>query len=364
MKSFLVLLAAAAAAVGLAATFIPSPAATVGGSEISQGTLDTQLSQIAHSAEYSCYLSEGGASSVLGAGTSGTTATGATISTKFADSWLTELIRNTMLARLTDQAGIRPTASQLALGRTALAHQITSSLTAFAERSGASSLGCGGSGAAVLASMPESFVQGQAAAFTDEAILASRDAGVSFDEAGIASYFGSHTTRFDRVCVGLLGFATATRAKSAAAALSGGTSYTAEAAAITATTAAKTSEAARSQCLQLTGTSQTPVLDGPVGMVGGPYQESNGYLVVVVTSRSAQPLSTVRPLVVTAVIAAGRTAVGRLLDAQLKQTHVSVDPRYGTLKRATLQIAAPASPPPSALLSTSADRSGLASPQG
>lgn len=343
-------LAAAAAAVGLAGAFIPSPAATVGGSTISRGTLNAQLDQIAHSTNYACYLSERGASGVPGA-TGGATATPATVSTKFVDGWLTVLIRNEVLARLVARAGIRPTARQLAMGRTVLTHQITGALTAFAAQSGAPSPGCGGSGKKVLASMPESFVQGQAVATIDEAILAARAVGVSFDQTGFAAYYRAHTANFDKVCVGLLLFASATRATAAAAALNGGTTYTAEAAAVKATTAAQTSQAAETRCFQLIGTSKTPVLNGSVGKVAGPLQESNGYLVAVVTSRSTQPLSAVTPLVATAIIAAGRTAVERRILAELKRLHVTVDSRYGTLKPATLQIVAPARPPASALLS-------------
>src|SRR5579871_4209843 len=56
MKLLIALLVAIAAAVGVAAYFVPSDATSVNGTAISRESLNTNLAAIAGSASYQCYL--------------------------------------------------------------------------------------------------------------------------------------------------------------------------------------------------------------------------------------------------------------------------------------------------------------------
>src|SRR5271170_4636421 len=134
MKRFLVLLVVLAGGVAWAAFAIPSNAAKVDGSSISQADLNSDVSAIANSAYYQCYLnsesylsSEGSVEQapVLGAGTGQYPGDHPTATTAFVSSYLETDIGHELALQLAADRHVSVTPASLATGRTDLTGQIT-----------------------------------------------------------------------------------------------------------------------------------------------------------------------------------------------------------------------------------------------
>ncbi len=359
MKRLVVLLVAVAGVVALAGRFLPSNAASVAGSPISRQSLDSDLSAIAGSPDYTCFLSEERRISgrpplpFLGAGTA--SANGGVYDARFVDNWLGSMITNRVVAHIVARNGLRVTPGDLAVARSVLSRRITTVLDSEARSLGAAAPGCGGNGTAVLGSLPAWFVAEQVRAEADQAILDARAAHAGLTPAQISSYFELHRRTFAKDCISIIVLRTRAEAQVAEAALASGVPFAREAAAASATrqTAATGGVAG---CGLLAGTFLArPVSAMAVGKVSGPVAGNGVFWVVQLTGRSTQSLAAVRAAVVTAVLRAGQARAGREIARAIASSSLTVDPRYGTpaAHRVTL-VQPPASPPPGALLSPSA----------
>ena len=125
MKRFLVLLVVLAGGVAWAAFSIPSNAATVNGTDISQQDLNSDVSAIANSAYYQCYLnseeylsSEGSeeAPPVLGAGTGQYAGDHPTATTAFVASYLETEIGHELALQLAAERHVSVTPAGLVTG--------------------------------------------------------------------------------------------------------------------------------------------------------------------------------------------------------------------------------------------------------
>lgn len=364
MKRLVVLLVAIAAAVALAGRYLPSNAASVAGSPISRQSLDSDLSAIAGSADYTCFLSEERRLSsssqlpILGAGTA--SAKGGVYDATFVDDWLGSMITNRVVAQVVARKGLRVTSGDLAVARGVLTRRITTILDSDARSLGAAAPGCGGSGAAVLGSLPGWFVAEQVRAEAGQAILDARAAHAGLTPAGISSYFETHRSTFDKDCISIIVVRTRAEARDAEAALARGVTFAREAAAASATTQTAAAGGVAG-CGLLAGTFLArPLAAMAVGKVSGPVAGNGVFWVVRLTSRSGQPLASVRAAVVTAVLRAGQVRTGKEVASAIASSSLAVDPRYGTpaAHRVTL-LAPPVSPPPGALLAPSADQPRL-----
>ncbi len=363
MKRLVVLLVAVAACVALAGAFLPSDAATVGQTSISRQSLDSDLSAIAGSSDYVCFLSEerqltesstSATVTVLGAGAASTKS--GVYDATFVDSWLASMITDTVTARLLAGDGIRVTSADLSLARGVLTRRITDVLETYARDTEASSPGCGGSGQVVLSSLPTWFVSQQTRAEAAEALLDARAAGSGLSSGEIARYFADHRASFDKDCLDVVIVETRSAATKVESALASGATFAheAEAASITQTSAA---DGGAVGCGYLDGTFlATAVGKLTIGAVAPPVSGDGYYWVVKLASRSTVPLATARSTVVTAILHAGATRSDEELVAALRSSKVGVDPRYGSVSPDGLTLVLPApSPPAGAELSSSAN---------
>lgn len=361
MKRLAALLVLVAAAVVLAGLFLPSPAATVGTSSISRQSLDSDLSAIASSPDYTCFLGEErqlsgtGTLPFLGAGTA--SARGGVYDSAFVDGWLDSMITDRVVAQVVSRRGLQVTAADVSVGQTLLSRRISQVLDQFASDSGSAQPSCGGSGAAVLSSLPGWFVTEQSRNEADEALLDARAAGAGLSAPAVAAYFRSHRTTFAKDCLDIIVVKSRKTAEAVETALAGGATFAHEAAteSITQNSAAAGGVAG---CGMLAGSFlSASVAELAVGQTSAPFSGEGVYWVVKLTSRTQSPFASVRSTVVTSIIDAGQQRADAELTAALHRTAVTVDPRYGTVapRRLTL-VKPPAVPPVSALLSPSADQ--------
>jgi hypothetical protein len=360
MKRLVVLLVVLAAAVALAGAYLPTDAATVGRTSISRQALDSDLSAIAGSSDYVCFLSEehqlatSSNPPVLGAGTA--SAKGGVYDAAFVDNWLVSMVTDTVTARLVARDGMRVTSSDVSLSRGVLARRITDVLDTYARDTGLPSPSCGGSGKAVLSSLPGWFRAEQARAEAAQALLDARAAGAGLSSGAIAAYFARHRGSFDKDCVDVVVVQTPSAAAQVKAALANGASFAHEA-----QVASLTRTSAAVGCGYLEGTFLGTAVGklavgGVTPPVAGTGYYAGSYWVVKLASRSPVSLRTAKPAVVTAILNAGQHGGDAAFLAALRSSKVGVDPRYGTASHSLTLILPAPSPPPGAEISTSANR--------
>ncbi|MGH2927496.1 MAG: hypothetical protein ACRDL8_04780, partial [Solirubrobacteraceae bacterium] len=238
--------------------------------------------------------------------------------------------------------------------------RITDVLDTYARDAELPSPSCGGSGRAVLSSLPGWFVSEQERAEAQQGLLDARAAGSGLTDRQIATYFRHHRTSFDKDCLDVVVVQTSSAAQQVEAALARGASFSGEArtASITQSSAAAGGSVG---CGYLEGTFLgTAVGKLAVSTVSPPVSADGYYWVVKLAGRSAVSLRTARPTVVTALLHAGQQRADKELIAALRSSKIAVDPRYGTTSPHSLTLVLPApSPPPSAEISAVANRPKL-----
>ena len=176
----------------------PTNAATVNGAKITRTSLNADLTAIAANSSFACYaaLSYSKASGQTLLGING--ATSRTFSTDFAAYWLSERIGGLAAEQYVAHHHLVVTAVDELTAAKDLAASITdvtnatSSATPVAE--------CPANGAAVLASMPKSFVAQQVQIQAAHEAVLRQVSALSPAEAGKA-YFVSHPEAFETICV-------------------------------------------------------------------------------------------------------------------------------------------------------------------
>ncbi|MGH9089729.1 MAG: peptidyl-prolyl cis-trans isomerase [Acidimicrobiales bacterium] len=361
MKRLLFLFLGVAVLVGLAAYYVPAPAARVGGSAVSRRSLGTDLQAIAGSTGYQCYLSEeksltaGRPESVQVQGVS-TSGTGA-YATAFADTWLSQMLTARVTAQLLDRHGVTVNPGDMTVGKSVLERRITGVLSTYARDSG-STAACGGSGKAVLASLPPSFVSEQVRAQTDQSLLEAHAVGAGIQGNQLASYFTAHRAEFDKVCLSVIVVATKKKADAVDLAIKGGTPFAQEAKASSIDSSTASSGGAAG-CGVLAGTS----LLGPLGhlatgKVSPPIAYNSSYLVAEVTSRTPVHFTTVANTVLTVLLLAGQHKADAEVASTLRSGAVTVDARFGHRKSGSSLIVPPSHPPLTSLLTARANTPG------
>jgi len=324
-------------------------AATVNGSAISSDTLNSQLSAIAHSTEYQCYLNANAtvqgqsAEAIEGVGGS------STVATAFATSWLSQLIEVELVRQVADERGVTVNADDQAVGRFTLEQQIDAVLS---EASQSNPSGCGGTAAQILATLPSSFVDHQVEAqATQDALLASYG-GHGLSLADQQAYFEAHRDDFQTVCVTEAQVTSQTAATALAAKVAAGTPLS---------TAAPSGSSATG-CVSPSSGNYTAIASAVNGLAPGgvskvltaqaPSSTSSGeYVIFQLNSRSPSSFEESQNAVRDTLLGTGSTKADAALLAAVKRATVSVDPQYGTwVARSSELIALPAFPPISSML--------------
>lgn len=362
MKRFLALLVVLAALVVAAALAMPSNAMTVNGAAISQQSLDSDLSAIAGSASFQCYLgasltlqgaSTAGVFPVAGSG-SASSSTPRSYNTTFVRYWLAQLATDELVSQEAAARGLVVTQADLALGQTTLTQEVTAVLDDYESSTGGS---CGTTATGVLASLPSSFHDELVQAQAERDLLLVHEAGFGLTRSSLLRYYTGHKARFDTVCISYVAFTSESAASAAQASIAAGTPIT------------KTGNEVQLGCAVSASITTLPssVTSLPVGKVSAPLAAGTGsgeYALLTVTKRTVTAFPTAQGAVEAALLSAGTKRTDALLAVANKRAEVTADARYGQVRPRTVTLAPPASPPPSSLLNPTANLPASTSASG
>ncbi|HEX4083011.1 MAG TPA: hypothetical protein VHX40_08620 [Acidimicrobiales bacterium] len=359
MKRLLVLIVAVGAVVAAAAFTVPSNAGSVNGTPVSQQTLNENLSAIAGSEGFQCYLyaqealsgtTQSGNFPIEGVGVPAGTTNPSTFNASFTRYWLSELLNDQLVAGVVADEHLTVTPASRAIGRVVLGQQIDSVIQS-AQSSG---INCPATSTAILASLPATFTDQLVQAVAEQDLLLSHAAGYSLATGGLTRYYTVHRTDFTKLCFSYALFTSSADATAARAKVAAGTSFT------------SVGTVTPIGCgLRTTATSELPsgVATLPVGQVSQPASLGNGqYALFEMTSQQAATFVTVRATVETAILAAGEKQAAVTLRAAAKRAQITADPRYGLVQSGTVALLPPASPAGSFVLNPSANQPAVTSP--
>jgi parvulin-like peptidyl-prolyl isomerase len=373
MKRFLLLLVILAGGVAWAAFSVPSNAATVNGSAISQQDLNSDVSAIANSAYYQCYLnseeylsSEGSAQSppVLGAGTGQYAGDHPTATTAFVASYLETDIGHELLLQLADERNVNVTPSDLVTARSNLTGQISEVMSEILQtpegqnvRYGCSLTGQPLTGQQVLDSLPASFVDQQVQFVAEASALEEDLAGVGSSDVDLQNYFSAHSAKFDTACLSAAVYSSESAAQAGAAQVASGTPF--------ATVAAGTSASGGGAlgCGVLADLitklpAEADLNNLATGAVSAPIDDNGTYVLLQITSRTPTSYSKAKTAVENAVQQAGATVTQKRLTSLERRSSVSVNPQYGVWVPVNASVLTPLAPDPSDVLNASANVPG------
>ncbi len=342
MKLLVALLVAVAAVVGVAAYFVPSNAASVNGTAISRQALNDDLDAIASSPTYQCYLQAqlelaGQNASdlfpVTGAGKLTGTGSPPTYNNSFVRFWLSQMSDEVLISQLLAARHVPVTPADLAFGKISLTRQITAVLGQLQSESGAS---CGVTATGLLGSLPPSFVNEQVQFQASQDLLSVHLAGFSLSTNSLERYYRLHSAEFDTECISYVGYGSKDAAGTARSQIEGGTPI------------ANTGTVTQIGCGPQIAITSLPatVVKLPVGSLSQPVSEGTGakYALLFVTARKATPFARARTTVAQVLLDAGSARTQAVLKVAGARADVAADPRYGLVRPATVDLAAPASP--------------------
>jgi hypothetical protein len=362
VKRLLVLILAVAAVVAVAAFTVPSNAASVNGTSISQQTLNRNLSAIAQSDGFQCYLyasqtlsGEAGAGTfpVEGVGVPAGTTNPSTFNASFVRYWLSELLNDQLVTQVVAAEHLTVTPADRAIGQVSLTRQID----AVIQSAASAGVSCPSTGAAILASLPATFREQLVQVAATQDVLLSHAAGYGLGTAGLTRYYTRHQTDFTKLCFSYVPFTSAAAASAARAKVAAGTSQTKGVAA--GTPLAKVGTVTPIGCgIRVDATAELPsgVASLPLGQVSQPVTLGNGQVgLFMLTSMTTPMFVTVRATVETEVLNAGEKRSTATLRAAARRADVTADPRYGRAAPGAVALLPPASPPPAFVLNPAAN---------
>jgi hypothetical protein len=350
VKRFAVLLVVVAAVVAYAAFRVPAVAASVNGTPITRSSLDADLSAIAGSPAYQCFLSAdlqltGQASRALPGieGAGGSSGATGVYDADFVRYWLSQRMSFALEAQAVAAMHLSVGSGALALGRATLVQQITQVYSTYQSDTGVS---CGATAQSLLAALPAPFVAEQVQAQADQDVLLAHEAGYSLDTASLRLYMAGHAQEFDTVCVSGVAFTSESAAAQARASVTGGASL--------ASTGTVTPIGCALRISFPSSLAQVAIL--PVGQVSQPVAEGTGgpYVLLEVTSVTPSTLASAKSAVEDAMLSSGSSQTTALLRAANARARVTVDPRYGQVTPGSILVSPPKSPPAASVLDPSA----------
>jgi hypothetical protein len=358
VKRLIVLLIVLAGGLAAAAFAVPSNAATVNGASISQNEVNSDLTAIAHSADYQCFLNaeqlvgsggQSGLPSIEGVGQPTGSDAHPTATTSFASTYLDTLVGHQLVLELAAKDHLHLSPADLRTAHTQLLVQMTGILREVAGSAYACSTGATAPG--VLKTMPAAFVNRTDRFDAAVSVLEDHEAGFGSSTAELERYFTAHRSTFDKTCFTLAEYATQTAAEAAAAQVTAGTPF--------AQVAAQASGGGPQPCVTLYDlTASLPAGDLqnlPLATVSSPIAYNSEYLLIEITSRTSASFATVTSAVQDAVESAGADKTRAAINAAEKSAVISVDGRYGEWTPAKAQILPPTSPLPADILNAAAD---------
>ena len=367
MKWFLALLVLLAAGVAAAALSVPTNAVVVNGTAISQGSLNSDLTAIAASPSYQCYvnsqayLSSNGQQQlppVSGAGKSQDADQHPTATSSFTATYIDLTIQHELIAAAGGSAPRGGDPGRPDPG----SHRLHQPDQPGDERGPADAGGAEPSlhlwqhdrrspASRCCPPCPPAFVDEQVQFVATTVALEEKLAGAGSSDAGLMAYFERHRSEFDTVCVTVASYASESDAKAAA-------SQVAARHAVPTGGPAGTGPAGLPEPVRALGAiPRERRMSGslPVGGLSAPIPVSSGYVLVQVTSRTPSDFSAAKPFVTEAAQQAGENPAAAAVSAVQRHADVSVDPRYGVWVPATAQVFTPFVPEPSDVLNPTAN---------
>jgi hypothetical protein len=368
VKWLLALLVLLGGGVAWAAFAVPTNAAVVNGSAISQESLNSDIHAIAGSTDYQfflnsqVYLSSNGQSGlppVTGAGTWQNEGDNPTATSAFVANYLDTVIGHELVDQLAAKHDVTVNSAQLADARSSLENQITSVMRQVAQSAQGQNprFSCGAvsplTGQQVLGSVPSWFADQQVQFVATASALQEDLAGVGSSEAKLQAYYERHRSQFDTVCFNAAAYTDQASAQTAQAAIDFGTPFS--------QVAASAPQSGTIPCTALVavagelGTSIS-TLDGvAVGKASAPISYNGSYLVLELSKRTPTPFATAKPIVSQAVQQVGARATQAAITNAERRASVSVDPRYGKWQVVTASVLTPFVPEKSDVLNASAN---------
>ncbi len=356
MKRLLLLIVVVAVGVTVAALTVPSNAATVDGTAISNQTVNSQLNAIT-STDYGCYLNDysavvnGGLSPVTGAGSG-------TWNTRAANFWLTELIGDHLVAGLVAEKGITVGPEAQQLGKESVQQQITSVINQVSQVTGQ---GCNGDGGSIMAEMPASFAQERYQSQADLLALAAHNAGYGLTADEVERYYNDHQADFQTLCLSAAQVSTQAAATQIENAVKAGTPFSAAATAAGAN--------ASSGCVNPDDQGYSTLAPALAGLAPGETTvvtlqqasstQSAVYGVYQLTSRTQAPLAKSTSAAQNAILQAGSAKSQAQFQAAARRADIWVDPRYGRWSGLRGYILLPVPPVRSSVLNPVANNPAL-----
>jgi hypothetical protein len=370
MKWFLGLLVVLGGGVAWAAFAVPTNAAVVNGSAISQASLNSDVNAIAGSAEYQCYLNsedylssngrQAGLPPVSGAGKGQNEGDNPTANSAFVATYLDTEIGHQLVRQLADRRNVTVTTAQLADARSSLTNQISSVMTQVSQTAQGQNarFTCGAvtrplTGEQVLASLPSWFVDQQVEFVATASSLQEDLAGVGSSEGDLRSYYERHRSQFDTVCFNAAEFSSQSAAMQAQAAVDFGTPFSQVAG-----SAQRSGTIPCSELVAVAGELGTPVSslqNVAVGKASDPINVNGNYIVLELSQRTPTPYSRAKPIVSQAVQQVGARATSAAITAAERRADVVVDPRYGVWNPVQAAVYTQVSPPPTDVLNAPAN---------
>jgi hypothetical protein len=373
VKWLLVLLLLLGGGVAWAAFAVPTNAAVVNGSAISQASLNSDVRAIAGSAEYQCYLnsqeylssngSQVGLPPVNGAGKGQNEGDNPTANNAFVATYLDTVIGHELVEQLATKHDVMVISAQSADARASLTNQITGVMQQVAQTAQGQNprFSCGATrpltGQQVLDSMPSWFVDEQVQFVATASALQEDLAGVGSSEAKLQGYYEKHRALFDTVCFNAAEYTDQASAAAAAAAVDFGTPFS--------QVASSATQSGTIPCTELVavagelGTSIS-MLDGvAVGKASAPINVNGNYVVLELSQRTPTPYATAKPIVSQAVQEVGARATQTAITAAERRAAVTVDPRYGTWVPASASVFTPFTPEKSDVLNAPANQAAV-----
>jgi hypothetical protein len=352
VKRFLIVLVLLAGGLTWAALGVPTNAATVNGTTISQSHLDSDLSAIAKSPEYQCYLAaqefqgtEGQAlpPPLSGAGQTEAGGTHSIVTTAFASQYLNAQIGQQVLFSLAAKRGIHATAKQVSAAEGRLRSQFEKVMKVAAQYQADISAcppGLTLTGKAVVDSMPSSFLDETAR--YDATGLLLINAALPSTTAYQMQYFDAHRSNFATVCFTVAEYSSESDAAMGYQQAAAGTPF------------AQVAESAGTGsgpqgCQDLYGiaeelSSVVNLLTLKDNVVTQPLSIGGAYLLLEITSRTPAKFAAVQTAVRDAVAGEANTVVEKSLQKSNSQANVSVNPRYGRWDPSSAEVAVPSTP--------------------
>lgn len=370
MKWLLALLVLLGGGVAWAAFAVPTNAAVVNGSAISQASLNSEVNAIAGSAEYQCYLnsqaylSSNGQSTlppVAGAGKGQNEGDNPTANSAFVATYLDTVIGHELVDQLAAKHNVTVNTAQLADARSSLENQITGVMQQVAQTAQGQNpqFSCGAvsrplTGQQVLGSVPSWFVDQQVQFVATASALQEDLAGVGSSDVNLQGYYEKHRAQFDTVCFNAAEYSDQASAQAAQAAVNFGTPFS--------QVASSATQSGTIPCTELVavagelGTSIS-TLDGiAVGQASAPISVNGNYIVLELSKRTPTPYATAKPIVSQAVQEVGATATQSAITKAERRATVSVDPRYGTWVPVSSSVFTPFTPEKSDVLNAPANQ--------